>query len=61
MAIENVQDRDLASVGQLPMSDVGLPTFIGLLGTNVRQLDRGRFCGCGLTKPRRDKIFSGQR
>jgi hypothetical protein len=29
---------------------------LGCSAQNVRQLDRGRFCGCGVTKPRRDKI-----
>jgi hypothetical protein len=29
---------------------------LGCSAQNVRQDDRGRFCGCGRTKPRRDKI-----
>jgi hypothetical protein len=28
MVIDDVQDRDLGAVGQLPVSDVGLPTEV---------------------------------
>src|SRR5215207_3056651 len=32
VVVDNVQDRDLRTVGQLPVGDVGLPAFVGLLG-----------------------------
>jgi hypothetical protein len=56
MVVEDVQDLHLGAVGQPPMGDVGLPAFVGLIGTNIFHDERGRFCGGGGTKPRRDKI-----
>jgi hypothetical protein len=50
------QYLDVGAVGQLPMGHVGLPAFVGLVAQKVLQEDRGRFCGCGRTKPRRDRI-----
>jgi hypothetical protein len=49
--VEDVEDLDLAAVGEAPVGDIGLPAFVGLVGA-----ERARFCGFGMTNPRRDKI-----
>ena len=33
VVVKQVEDRDLGVIGQLPVSDVGLPTLIGLVST----------------------------
>jgi hypothetical protein len=56
MVVDDVQNPNFGAVGQLPMGDIGLPTFIWLLSAKRAPRRPGPFCGCGLTKPRRDKI-----
>jgi hypothetical protein len=56
VVIDNVQDRDLVAVGQLPMGDVGLPAFVGLLGAKRAPAGPGP-----LLRLRSDKATSGTR
>jgi hypothetical protein len=56
MIIDDVENLHTAAVCQPPVRDVGLPALIGQFGLERMKQLPGRFCGCGLTCPRRDKI-----
>ena len=54
--VENVEDFDLAVVGEAPVGDVGLPAFVGLVGAERAPRRVGPFLRLRVTNPRRDKI-----
>jgi hypothetical protein len=54
VVVDNVQDRDLGAVGQLPVGEIGLPTLVGLIG--AKRSPRRPRPFLRLRKPRRDKI-----
>jgi hypothetical protein len=35
VVVEQVEDLDLGGIGEVPVGDVGLPEFIGLLGAEA--------------------------
>ena len=53
--VDHVQDLDLGAVGQAPVGDVGLPSLVRQIGFEPDERGAGRFCGWGVTKPRRRK------
>ncbi len=56
VVVDDVEDLDVGAVGEVPVGDVGLPAFVGQVGFEAVQDDRGRLCGCGVTNPRRVRI-----
>jgi hypothetical protein len=41
--VEDVEDLDLAAVGEAPVGDIGLPAFVGLVGAERAPRGAGPF------------------
>jgi hypothetical protein len=53
VVVDDVEDLHAAAVGELPVGEVGLPAFVGLIGFEPDQRRLRFLAGCGVTNPRR--------
>lgn len=48
VVVDDVEDFDVAVIGQAPVGDVGLPALVGQVGSKRFHDERGRFWGWGV-------------